>query len=402
MNIYLILPAYYGAKSNGVKILCAAYKKIACIHPNKTFLVVRTDSPFSLSFYRKEFGERLICYDSVNQQQVFATITSRPFFLVRPDDLEGIKNPIHWKLAIHANAVRIFNLLLAPPFIFSTKDNSILSYYSQKDLFIIFNLNLMPALTRAGLDDAYVESSIDDFPIHRYLKSQKLPSRISLYLGKGAPQFTKGLAEMIESIKADYRNIEVTYIKRKHPSSRHELCEWLSESLLLISLDPFSHIETIATLLGTPILKPISYNKKELPGIYRTIGGAINALKSEGHRALISEQSFCLYSTRIKEHDTSLAKLVGPITEGEYSEATRFGHCLAYSKELIYSFASQYRQLINMIATPSSMAHWNRQSAQGILNKLCNRCTSDTQAEESSAITDTVLRNEARQTYFTY
>ena len=397
-----MLPAYYGAKSNGVKILCAAYKRIACLHPNKTFLVVRRESPFSQSFYREEFGPRLICYDSVSQQRVFASITSRPFLLVRPDDLEGIKNPIHWKLAKHANAAKIFNLLLAPPFIFSTGDNSILSYYSPKDLFIIFNLDLMPALTRAGIDDAYVESSIDDFPIHRYLKMQKPSSRISLYLGKGEPQFTNGLAEMIESIKHDYGNTALTYIKRKHPSSRDELCEWLSESLLLVSLDPFSHIETIATLLGTPVLKPVGYNKKELPGIYRTIDEAIDALKSEGHRALISEQSFCLYSTRIKEHDASLAKLVRPITEGAYSEATRFGHCLAYSKELIYSFASQYRQLINLIATPSSMGHWNSQSAEDILNKLCNRRSSDTKAEESSSIAGTGVRHETRRIYFTY
>ena len=114
-KIICILPPSRGANSNGINLLCSIYNAILTSAPTQIICVSKqcdASDHFPLS---ANVGKAFKAYSSHEKNALLDNLSRDQFILVRPDDLEGINNEIHWDLAKNASCHAIINILLAPP-----------------------------------------------------------------------------------------------------------------------------------------------------------------------------------------------------------------------------------------------------------------------------------------------
>lgn len=349
-TIICVLPPCYSANSNGITTLCTIYKELQKSAPTQTIFICKESSDFKIDDYKLLFGTALKIYTDFSKLALLHTLLKNQFILVRPDDLEGIQNEIHWDLAEADSCKCIVNILLAPPFAFSSKI-SITNYYGKKDLFILCNQAVMPAFAGMEHKDRFIESKLDSQLINFYQADRKIKrSKISVYIGKGIVRsLPTSIIDSLDIISGAECSNEVVLIKRSWPVLKNELYSILSSSKILISFDPFSHIERVATYLGTPVLKLCRYNIKELPGVFvwPNCGKInVNCLPSEEQIHLDSEKS---YHDSLQTGKRNLNSVTNSIisascvadVEKQLSNVT-----IPFSKHCMYAFSSQFRNLL--------------------------------------------------------
>ena len=160
MNIVCILPSIYSSNSNGVNTLFRIYLALHQASPLNTIFLAKPHNSISSDAFKSLFGDNLQIYSEHDKSVCLDSICKSKFALVRPDDLEGVLNDIHWELAASENCESIVNVLLAPPFAFANKVSP-LNYYGKKDFFLLANQALMPSFDGMESFDVFLESALD-------------------------------------------------------------------------------------------------------------------------------------------------------------------------------------------------------------------------------------------------
>ena len=371
MRILCMLPSVFNERSNGVITLCDIYECLQRYSPRSVFFVCKDGHDLTLMHYRELFGDNLLVYSPFNMGHLFDRIIDDQFILVRPDDLEGIDNPMHWDLAHAASANLIINILLAPPFVFANKV-PIANYYGIKDWFLLANQALMPAFAGLESHDLFIEQSLPS-QIHNFVNTGQRCShdQVSIYLGKGIANRIPGFREAF--FKSDYFDFGNTvFIKRNWPTRKEDLYSALASSRLLISFDPFSHIERISTYLGTPVLKIARYNLYELPGVHH-IGRSLAATMDEmPSRASVHQQSAAHYLqsfSRSSHNASKITSLVLDSLRDTLDSSPLSKELIPYSNRCLYAFASQLRVALPQLGA-IAMAEKNEMLETNVLLEL--------------------------------
>jgi hypothetical protein len=372
MKIYALLPCVYSTFSNGITTLIYFYREFQDQVDAEFRFLVCTEDVQALQSYRLIFGAGLLVYTPESMEALRRAIASEPFALIRPDDLEGISNPIHWCLAAEPSLCFCLNILLAPPFVFA-KSRSILEYYGPKDYFMIANQVIMPAFARHKDRDCYLESDIGPRPLAPH-ESTPSPNRISIYIGKGIATPVDGLECFLDSLNVKLDSSGITHISRTWPDGKDNLHKVLLGSIFLLSFDPFSHIEREASLLGIPVLKPVSLNLSELPGVFTDLQELI-AIDLHVARPRISKLARHDYHQKRSKNQESIRKASLALTEllvDHRLESSKTS--IPYSKRLLYAFGSQlraYQPLLGQIHLCSIVNQMNSLDVAEILSGKC-------------------------------
>ena len=371
MRIVCMLPSVFSERSNGVITLCSIYECLQRCSPISVFFVCKDGHDPTLMRYRELFGDNLLIYSPCNMGHQFSEIIDDQFILVRPDDLEGIDNPMHWDLARAASADLIINILLAPPFVFANKV-PIANYYGIKDCFLLANQALMPAFAGLESHDLFIEQSLPS-QIHDFVNTGQRCShdQVSVYLGKGIANTIPGFREAFS--KSGYFDFGKTvFIKRSWPSRKEDLYSALASSRLLISFDPFSHIERVSTYLGTPVLKMARYNLCELPGVLH-IGRSLAATMDEiPGRVSVHQQSaenYLQFFSRSPHNASKITSLVLDSFRNRLDSLPLSKGLIPYSKRCLYAFASQLRVALPQLGA-IAMAAKNEMLETNVLLQL--------------------------------
>ena len=374
MKIVCILPSEYGERSNGIATLCLIYQALQRSAPLDTICICKRKSDSSLGRYKAMYGDGLKTYSDQDKDDAIHILSKEPFILVRPDDLEGINNDIHWDLCKSDSLHLTVNILLAPPFAFSSKI-SILSYYSKKDVFLLANQAILPAFAGMEDQDLFIETRLDPL-IWNFVNHGRRISRssISVYIGKGIVRpLPKAISlELMRSAEKKKDSPGLVLIKRSWPTSREQLYSILGSSKMLISYDPFSHIERVATCLGTPVIKLCRYNLKELPGVFTVSGSSSIDLGSLPGPEEVQLKSLKSYQDSLLASKDNLSKIVSAILS-----ATNLSSCnepidkilIPYSRRCLLAFSSQLRGLLHYSGA-ISMAHYNERLDEAELLEL--------------------------------
>lgn len=353
MKIICILPSDCNSRSNGILILVRIYQYLLENAPSRaTFVCHEPDRNTTLS-YINAFGKNLKIYNSHTKNQLRDALVAEKFVLVRPDDLEGINNPMHWELASSESSIRIVNILLAPPYAFA-RSVSILSYYCKKDLFLLANQAVMPAFAGMEKYDLFIEQALDatiwDFV---NLEKRSASAPVAFYIGKGVFPLIPSLSSDLGFEGSPLAKQNIVLIKRSWPTSKAKLYSILASSRCLISCDPFSHIERVSTLLGTPVIKTCDYNLRELPGVdvaYGSLSVCLNRLLSP---AEVHAKSFDHYQNALAASRKSLSRIVLSILKAATpvaSAALQINPFVPYEERCMFAFSSQLRLLLPFLA----------------------------------------------------
>jgi len=194
---------------------------------------------------------------------------------------------------------------------------------------------------------------------------------VCLYLGKGIANTIPGFREAF--CKSGYFDFGKTvFIKRSWPSRKEDLYSALASSRLLISFDPFSHIERISTYLGTPVLKMARYNLSELPGVYH-IGRSLAATMDEiPSRVSVHQQSAAHYLQACSRSSHNASKITSLVLDSfrNRSDGSPLGKGLIpYSNRCLYAFASQLRVALPQLGA-IAMAARNEMLETNVLLEL--------------------------------
>jgi len=375
MKILCILPSAYSERSNGIATLCLIYQALQRSASLQTICICKRGRDSDLDRYKVMYGNSLKTYSDQDKDNLSKTLCGEPFVLVRPDDLEGINNEIHWDLSRSNCLHLIVNILLAPPFAFASKI-PILKYYDKKDTFLLANQATMPAF--AGMEelDLFTETNLDssiwDFVNHNNVEDRKI---ISVYIGKGiARQLSMPTFEALGIRKGDIDSQKFVLIKRKWPASREQLYSVIASSRMLISYDPFSHIERVSTFLGTPVLKLCQYNLRELPGVFVTSDPSLSDLKCIPEPIEIHRQSAKDYQNNLLKSRGSLGKIVSTIlkvSSDTPASEQLVAPLIPFSRRCLLAFGSQLRGLLPKLGA-MSMAHYNESLNETDLMELIN------------------------------
>jgi len=302
-----------------------------------------------------------MAYSDQEKDSLTKKLCKEPFVLIRPDDLEGINNDIHWGLAKSENLHLIINILLAPPFAFASKV-SILAYYDKNDVFVLANQAIMPAFAGMEGSDLFVESplgsSIWDFVDYGMNNTR---TSIAVYIGKGILRPFPSTLRPLGIREREINSQSLILIKRSWPTSKEHLYSILASSKILISYDPFSHIERVATTLGTPVLKMTNYNLRELPGVFTMSDFSASAPGLLAGPEETHLQSMKNYEDSLLASKNNLLRIVSSILATAY--VSPYNEHLKdvftpYSKHCLLAFSSQLRGLLPYMGT-LSMAHLN-------------------------------------------
>ena len=350
MNIICLLPCVCPFNSNGVSSLFRIYKALLKAAPSSTYFVSKPLHAQAAQGLKDIFGGTLRTYSQENEDDLLDSLLKEPFVLVRPDDIEGIQNPIQFKLIKSDNCKSIVNILLAPPFVFASKV-PITKYYQSKDLFLLGNQVIFPSFAGLKDHDVFLESELDPLLLepdsHRLLGDRNRPL-ISVYVGKGVIRpLSKPLSNMLGITSELLHNNKFAFITRSWPKSKRNLYSLLASSKLLISFDPFSHIERVSTVLGTPVLKLCSYNLEELPGVTVCSPSAVTNLPSFQTPPEVLSSSLTHYkSTMESNHDNlhSITSAILNISGNSFDKQVKLHKKLIpFSKSVLVAFSSQLR-----------------------------------------------------------
>lgn len=373
MNILCILPSGYSERSNGIATLCLIYQALRRSAPLRTIFICKRGHDSTLNRYEVMFGNGIVTYSDKDKDSLVKRLCKEPFVLVRPDDLEGICNEIHWDLSRSSRLHLTLNILLAPPFAFANKI-SILSYYSNKDTFLLANQATMPAFAGMEDQDLFVETSLDPL-IHDFVdcKSAENRSIISVYIGKGIVRPLSSPA--LESLGIGRGKIDsqrLVLIKRSWPVSKKKLYSILASSKMLISYDPFSHIEQVSTFLGTPVIKLCQYNLRELPGVFMASDLSLSGLKclpepEEIHLKSAKNHQNSFLASRCNL--TTIISTILKVSSNSFCGDKSAMPLIPFSRRCLFAFGSQLRGLLPYLGA-ISMARCNESLNESDLMEL--------------------------------
>ena len=94
MNIICLLPCVCPFNSNGVSSLFRIYKALLKAAPSSTYFVSKPLHAQAAQGLKDIFAGTLRTYSQENEDDLLDSLLKQPFVLVRPDDIEGIQNPI--------------------------------------------------------------------------------------------------------------------------------------------------------------------------------------------------------------------------------------------------------------------------------------------------------------------
>ena len=376
MKVYALLPSVYSPFSNGIITLIRFYREFQRRVDAEFRFLVCTKNAQTLKTYRGMFGARLLAYSPDSTVALAKAIASEKFSLIRPDDLEGISNPVHWHLASEPSLQCRLNILLAPPFVFA-KSRSILEYYGPKDHFVIANQTIMPSFVGHENRDCYLESEVDLRPLDSRGSTLSPSKKISVYIGKGIAAPVDGLESFLDSLKINPNSCGMAYINRSCPKTKSDLHEVLLSSAFLLSFDPFSHIEREASLLGVPLLKPASLNLSELPGVFTSLQ-ELMAIDLHASRSRLATRAWRDYNQKRSANQSSILKASSALPElliaNHCPEDSRIS--IRYSEHLLYAFGSQLRAYQPLVGQVHLCSIVDKMSSQDVVQVLSNVCRS--------------------------
>ena len=187
-----------------------------------------------------------------------------------PDDMEGSRSQISIASLANPNCKWIYVIGYAPFGVFASAasfDRYFQSYDSRFRL-SFFSDWIAPAdlVNSKDLIDIYQETPL---PIDASYEPNSMAD-IAIYCGKGVYKLSRSNQLLFQNLVSAARlaNSSIHLITRESPQTKESLYEVLSRCLLLICLDPFSHIEREAASLGCAVWKPNCPSPGRLPGIF--------------------------------------------------------------------------------------------------------------------------------------
>ena len=205
-----------------------------------------------------------------------------------PDDLQNLVQPTYkinkediviYPESVSANplnAERVCRYILARPY---TLNGSWVDY-DEKD----FVLNYSNVISGDGCH-LNLQNEILHKQLAPYLNCQfDREDKVAIYYGKLRPALNLNIAK---TLAKRFQKIEI--ITRKYPSNKSALYKLISESRLLISLDPLSNLSYESTLLGTPVYIADSIFEKE----YENYNFPLRGFLSTDEALLIDYSKFC-------------------------------------------------------------------------------------------------------------
>ena len=254
---------YYHEHSNGIKILWEIAYRLSQINKNTHVLEVQWGEKIKRP---KKYDDLVIDHSSL-------LYLDEPI-VIYPDIFHD--NPL--------NAKKVVKYLLAKPFSFGKEFTP-----SATDYVATFS---QMVLDKKYLDQFYFLNNEPEYFKNIDIKRKK--NLVSIYYGKcRAGDSYKYLLDIINQ----FEYVEI--ITRSTPDNQEDLHRILSQSMLLISLDAFSHISLIANIYGTPVLftdKLFSevfrnFNQKIYGYYYKNDIGNLKKIMSVGNMQKISQST---------------------------------------------------------------------------------------------------------------
>jgi hypothetical protein len=270
--------------------------------------------------------------------------------------------------------VFILNILLAPPFAFATS-RPILDSYGEKDHFLIANKAIMPSFNGNEIQDCFFETEVSRGCFSLKVPAS-LPNRFSVYIGKGVAKPVAGLEEFLRASGIKFSPNCLDYISRSRPQSKTELHRVLLGSALLISFDPFSHIERVATLLGLPVLKPASLNSSQLPGVFRSIQ-ELMTVDLLAVRYKLKALAWRDYHQKRTRNVDSINQVLLALRELQDDQQRRSANAsIPFTRHLLYAFGSQLRAYLPIMGPIALASLVERMCSCDVFELLSGQCES--------------------------
>jgi len=350
--LYAFLPRYVNHNSNGITVYGQILQSLCRTLDAKIKLISYSSYPETLKFYKQNYKSRLIHFDDSNKDNALSYLLGQEnFFILRPDDVNH--TPLI-ELFVRSSKLRgILNLLLAPPFSFADRiwnqsRKSLFHLYGSKDYFIFYNKNIQPALANLSYESIYIEPQLPPL-LTANINLEKRGKRISLYLGKGKPCNLGHATSILSRIGFNTHSCNFTLIGRSFPSKQEELYRIIASSSILISFDPFSHIERVSGVLGTPVLKIYQYNLKEIPAVTTNAAELVENLVKPNFNLNLALSSYSDYLARVQSNASRLEMLSSAISSFICNGLRDPNIIVASSRSLINHFIAQSATLKQII-----------------------------------------------------
>jgi hypothetical protein len=240
-----------------------------------------------------------------------------------PDDIEGSRSKIAIASLANPNCKRIYVTGYAPFGAFAPTGSldRYFQLYDRRFRLSFFSDWVAPAdlVNSTDLICIYQETAL---PADASYEPNSM-SNIAIYCGKGVYKLSRHHQLLFKSLVSAARlvNSSIHVITREHPQTKEGLYDILSRCVLLICLDPFSHIEREATSLGCEVWKPncpapgrltgVSYVDLNLESVIKKIHGEsseiINAKKALSLATLeYSRLLHCSAKTKLRIYVSSI------------------------------------------------------------------------------------------------
>ena len=209
----------------------------------------------------------------------------------------------------------------------------------------------MPSFDGMESFDVFLESALDQILLgseHFRILGDRTRPLISIYIGKGVLRPLPFSIFQSVGFPNTLSTENIVLIKRSWPVSRRNLYSLLASSKILISFDPFSHIERVSTMLGTPVLKMCRYNLRELPGVSVPSKNSVSNFEFLSSAVEVRSSSLRSYHEACNANDDNLSSTVSAIlslADSSYSHPNST-KLIPFSKRTLHSFSSQLRGLL--------------------------------------------------------
>ena len=356
-TLIIVLPNYYNPASNGHVVALNTCKTLcAKIRGHRLIATSGSESSQTVDVYRNILGDQYCSEGS----ELIAEATRHPYSLMCPDDIEGSRSQVSVASLANPNCRRIYVTGFAPLGVFSP--GSSLDHYFQTydDRFRLsfFSQWIPPAdlVKSKELIDVYQETTL---PADASYEPNAMAD-IAIYCGKGVYSLSERHQLLFRNLErtAKLANRSIHLITREHPATKEGLYKVLSSCLLLICLDPFSHIEREATSLGCAVWKPNCPVPGRLPGIFYgdfNLESMIKKFHGESGEIIKAKKDLSIaaleYSTILHRSAKTKQRIYVNSIQKSLDERMHLPHesCLArkviieFSQELIASLKSHAR-----------------------------------------------------------
>lgn len=269
-TLVIILPNFINFASNGHVVALSLYRSlISRLGAKRVLAVSGSESPETIDFYREEFRDSYCVEDSCALKEVLR----RPFSLLCPDDIEGSRSNFADAAINNKNCTEIYVIGFAPFGIFSPGFDldRYLHKYDSRFRLIFYDDWVAPAClsSTSQVLGIYQETAFD-YSLQQVRDIIQPAADICIYCGKGVYRLESDKQQVFRTLvkQAQRTNRNVHLITRDQPGSKKELFSLIARSMLMVCLDPFSHIEREALALGCMVWKPNIPLKMKVPGIH--------------------------------------------------------------------------------------------------------------------------------------